>query len=199
MTKLDDRPKGERRRRQLVDAGVALLAEGGWPAVTTRAVAERAGANVGLIHYHFGALGALHEAVARQAGNMVVAPFLDELLAAPDERAVLAAARGLQSAPVDPTTVRLSVELMAGGLRDPALGEALRDELRIAREGIAAWLGRVHPGWSPGRRAGTAAVVAALIDGLLMHRMIDPDLSLDESLGALEEALREPSAPAAPA
>ncbi|MBE1537925.1 TetR/AcrR family transcriptional regulator [Actinomadura algeriensis] len=189
MTNLADRPKGERRRRRLVDAGVALLAEGGWPAVTTRAVAERAGANVGLIHYHFGGLGALHEAIARQAGNTVVAPFLDELFAAPDERAVLAAARRLQGSSVDPGTVRLSVELMAGALREPALGEALRDELRAAREGIAGWLGRVHPDWPPGRRAGMAAVIAALIDGLLLHHMVDPELSLDDALGALEESL----------
>jgi AcrR family transcriptional regulator len=57
VTNLVDRPisaRGQRRWEQLVEAGVAVLADGGWPAVTTRAVAGRAGANVALIHYHFG-------------------------------------------------------------------------------------------------------------------------------------------------
>ena len=52
-----------------MDAGVALLCEQGWSFVTTHGVAERAGTNAGLIHYHFGGLPRLHEAIARRAGE----------------------------------------------------------------------------------------------------------------------------------
>ena len=77
MTNLADRPnsaRGDRRREQLVETGIALLDEQGWPGVTTRAVAERAGTNPGLIHYHFGGLPGLHAAIFRRATDLVVNP-----------------------------------------------------------------------------------------------------------------------------
>ncbi|MEO3885479.1 TetR/AcrR family transcriptional regulator [Nonomuraea sp. B5E05] len=65
MTNLADRPnlpRGDRRREQLVAAGIAVLRDDGWQGVTTRAVAQRAGTNPGLIHYHFGGLAGLRSA-----------------------------------------------------------------------------------------------------------------------------------------
>lgn len=41
------------RRRQLIDAAVAILIEEGPPALTARAIAARAGAPVGTVHYAF--------------------------------------------------------------------------------------------------------------------------------------------------
>jgi TetR/AcrR family transcriptional regulator, regulator of biofilm formation and stress response len=43
----------EDRRRQLIDAAVSLLLEQGPPALTARAIAARAGAPVGTVHYAF--------------------------------------------------------------------------------------------------------------------------------------------------
>ena len=48
-------------RRRIEAAAVALVAERGWDAATTRAVAERAGVNRGLVHYHFESIDALLE------------------------------------------------------------------------------------------------------------------------------------------
>ncbi|WP_158889201.1 TetR/AcrR family transcriptional regulator [Amycolatopsis anabasis] len=193
MSKLVERPssgRGQRRREQLIEAGVELLAEGGWPAVTTRAVAERGAANTGLIHYHFGGLPGLHAAIARKAGDAVAAPAVESLLAAADSAAALEALRrGVREATADEKVQRLAVELLAGAMRDPELGGALRDGLREAREQIAAWLARLHPRWSPDRRAGMATLVAALIDGLTMHLMLDDELGVDAALDALEQAI----------
>jgi AcrR family transcriptional regulator len=193
VTNLVDRPtstRGRRRRDQLIEAGFTLLAEGGWPAVTTRAVAERAGTNVGLIHYHFGGLPGLHEAIARRAGDEIVGSVVDALVAAPDPSAALDRVRALVPATTgDGPRMRLAVEVMAGALRDPVLGEVLRQELRRARERIGARLAELRPSWSDERRAGAAIVVVALVDGLLLHRLLDTTLPVDEALTALGDLL----------
>ncbi|MEU4513504.1 TetR family transcriptional regulator C-terminal domain-containing protein [Nonomuraea wenchangensis] len=191
MAKLGDRPssaRGNRRREQLVEAGIALLCEGGWPAITTRAVAERAATRPALIHYHFGGLPGLRTAIARRAGELIIGRFLDELLAAEDERQALAVAQRLMpEATGDERTIRLGVELIAGAMRDPALGDVLRDDLRKARERLDRRLGELHPEWSPGRRSGVATLVAALIDGLMLHRMLDPRLETGEAMAVIED------------
>lgn len=193
MANLVDRStstRGLRRREQLVSAGVLLLADGGWPAVTTRAVAERAGTNVGLIHYHFGGLPGLHAAIARQAGDEIITPVVDALLAAPNPHAALDTVRNLVPATTgDGQRMRLAVELMAGSLRDPVLGEVLRDGLRQARVRIGARLGELHPSWSEARRTGAATAIVALLDGLMLHRLLDTSLPVDEALTALGDLL----------
>ncbi|MFI6925313.1 TetR/AcrR family transcriptional regulator [Nonomuraea spiralis] len=195
MTNLADRPnsaRGDRRREQLVETGVALLREHGWPGVTTRAVAERAGTNPGLIHYHFGGLPGLHEAIFRRATDLVVTPLVTELLNAEDERAALTLMRAMpdRTAADEPTT-RLAAELIVGATRDPALGVVLRDELRRARGLIATRLASLRPGWTAARLDGVATLVTAAIDGLMLHYMIDPDLPVDAALSAVEDLLEE--------
>lgn len=197
MTKLVDRPnshRGHRRREQLINAGVTLLADGGWPAVTTRAVAERAGTNVGLIHYHFGGLPGLHVAIARKAGEEIFTPVVDALLEVQDPNAALDTVRDLVPATTgDSQTMRLAVELMAGALRDPALGDVLRDELRQARAQVDERLGELHPSWSEVRRTGAATVIVALLDGLMLHRLLDATLPVDEALAALSDLIGDRS------
>lgn len=175
-----------------MDAGIALLCERGWPAVTTRGVAERADSRPALIHYHFGGLPGLHAAIARRAGDLIINPLVAELLGAVDERAALAVVRqSLPQATGDERTTRLAVELIAGAMRDPVLGEVLRDQLREARARIADRIGRLHPGWPPARLIGTATLIAASIDGLMLHYMLDPGMPVGEALGAVEDLLGE--------
>ncbi|MFI6575289.1 TetR/AcrR family transcriptional regulator [Nocardiopsis sp. NPDC050513] len=173
-----------------MEAGLALLAEGGWPAVTTRAVAARGGANVGLIHYHFGGLPALRLEIARRAGDTVMTPVVEALLAAPDARSALDAMRGVVPRVTgDERVVRLSVELIAGAIRQPELGDALREGLREARGQVADWLGTLHPHWPAERRAGAAMLVAALLDGMVLHHLLDAELSVEPALAALGELI----------
>lgn len=173
-----------------MDAGIALLGREGWPGVSTRAVAEHAGTNPGLIHYHFGGLAGLHAEVFRQATDLVLGPMLAELLAAPDERAALETMRGmLTRLPADEHATRLAAELIMGATRDPALGAVLRDELRRARARIADRLRELHPGWPRSRSAGVAALIVASIDGLMLHHMIDDELPVGDVLSVVGELL----------
>ncbi|WP_207922476.1 hypothetical protein [Micromonospora sp. KC606] len=54
----------------------------------------------------------------------------------------------------DEKVLRLAVELMAGAMRTPELGDALRLGLREARGQIADWLGALNPQWPAERRTG---------------------------------------------
>jgi AcrR family transcriptional regulator len=53
----------ERRRRDLLDAAFAIVAERGLEGLRTRDVAERAGVNIATLHYYFGTKEALVEAL----------------------------------------------------------------------------------------------------------------------------------------
>lgn len=169
-----------------MEAGVALLAEGGWPAVTTRAVAGRAGANVALIHYHFGGLPALHAAIAHRAAGEVLTPIVDVLVAAAGPADAVETLRRLLPATTgNDRVLRLVVELVAGAGRDPVLGQALQEALRTARARLAERLGELYPRWTPERRSGVATVALALLDGLMLHYLLDRELPAREALAAL--------------
>ena len=178
-------PRGRARRDQLVRTGLDLLAEGGWPAVTARAVADRAGIRPGLLHHYFNGLPGLHVAVAQRAGEMIVDPVLDALLAAPDPAAAVAA---LRAAVPDLTAaerpLRLAAELLVRALRDPRMGAERRDWTRAVRGRVADRLAETCPDWPAERRDGTALLVTALLDGLMLQLILDPELPADRALAA---------------
>lgn len=62
-------PKGERRRRTLIEAAAALLTEGGFDAVRHRAVAERAGLPLASTTYYFDSLDDLIAAAVEHQGR----------------------------------------------------------------------------------------------------------------------------------
>lgn len=173
-------------------------------------MAERAGTNPGLIHYHFGGLPGLHAAIFRRGTDLLVGPLVDELMAVRDERDALVLIRALlpQTAGDEPasqqiagdqpaaglaagggSTSRLAAELIIGATRDPALGAMLRDELRRVRQQIAGRLRVLHPDWSAGQAMGVATLVVAAIDGLMLHCMIDAEVPVGEALDVAERLL----------
>jgi AcrR family transcriptional regulator len=58
---------GDKTRKRIIDAAGELAAERGFANVSTRAVAERAGENLGSIHYHFGSKEGLFREVVGEA------------------------------------------------------------------------------------------------------------------------------------
>src|SRR5689334_19155798 len=111
-------PRGRRRREQLLQIGVDLLAGGGWPAVTARAVAERGGIRPGLLHHYFGGLPGFHIAVAAHAHALVTEPLLNAVLAAPDMTNVATTAPQVVAARfTDARDLRLAREILGRALR----------------------------------------------------------------------------------
>ncbi|MES9608408.1 TetR family transcriptional regulator C-terminal domain-containing protein [Actinomadura sp. NPDC048032] len=180
-------PRGRARREQLVGIGLDLLAEGGWAALTARAVADRARIRPGLLHHYFNGLPGLHVAVAQRASETIVDPVVDALVAAPDTAAAL---RALRERVLDvlagERNLRLAAELLVRALRDPRMGAERRDWSRDARARVAARLEHLRPGWPAERREGTAMLFTAVLDGLILQLILEPDLPADPALHATE-------------
>ncbi|GAA4227568.1 TetR family transcriptional regulator [Actinomadura meridiana] len=186
-------PRGRARRDQLVRIGLDLLAEGGWSAITARAVADRARIRPGLLHHYFNGLPGLHVAVAQRASEMIVDPVVGALLAAPDTPAAVQALRALVPEMVaGERNLRLAAELLVRALRDPRMGAERRDWTRAVRGRVATRLEELCPDWPPERREGTAMLVTALLDGLMLQLILDPGVPADPALSATAALVGKP-------
>lgn len=179
-------PTSERgdTRDRLIAATVAVITENGWSGVTTRSVAERAGVNPALVHYHFGSVAALRQAAAMHTLEALAEPFLAALID-DDEPDVPAELRGMLDATIgmelDQPGAAVVIEAMLQAPRDPELAVQARTMLHKFRELVAERLtigqasGQVRSGLDP---AGAATLLVALLDGLLLHRLIEPSMDI---------------------
>ncbi|MCO1655529.1 TetR/AcrR family transcriptional regulator [Pseudonocardia humida] len=178
--------KGEQVRHRLRRAAVELIAERGWRAVTTRAVAERAGVGQGLVHYHFTSVEALLREAALGLMRAVVeqaAEPMDRAAGADEGMRLLLGALDAHTGTDPASLVFLETYLAAG--RDAALGGEVRGIVVAFRERTTRWLERCGTA-EPER---TAAVLAAAVDGLLLHRGLDPSLTGGSARPVLERLL----------
>ncbi|MBP2368290.1 TetR/AcrR family transcriptional regulator [Pseudonocardia parietis] len=166
--------RGHEVRQRLLDAAAELIAERGWAAVSTRAVAERAGVAPGLVHYHFTSVQELLSRAAIAVMHRVTVETGPLLAGAgdPGELAeALVASLGAYSG-TDPVSV-LFVETYLAATRDPELRAGVAEVIAQFRSGLAirlAELGLADP-------ESTAAVLCAAIDGLVLQQALDPTLS----------------------
>lgn len=178
---------------RILAATIALLGEIGWGQITTRKVAQRANVNNALIHYYFGTKSKL---MIEAATQVLLQQFGEPLtlLADPDTPvadAVAASIAWLGNTDLDPSQLRTLSEITVNGLREPVLAGLSRSMLA---EGRAALTDRLmHDGFDRTRAEGAATIVFALLDGLLLHRIIDPDLRFDVVPKALSPLFRKES------
>lgn len=166
--------RGREVRQKLLGAAVELIPELGWNAVSTRNLAERAGVAPGLVHYHFTSLPDLLRAAALGVMRDVAAgaaPMFEraETLDAGVEQMLgsLDAYTGR-----DPVSL-LFTEVYLASTRDETLRVELSGLVADFRRDLAQWLGK-H---GVDRPADTAAVLAAAIDGVMLHRALNPELT----------------------
>lgn len=168
--------RGRATRARLLDAAAQLVPEVGWGAVSTRLVAERAGVNPGLVHYHFSSVpDLLREAVMRTARELVFR-LVDILSQATDVRAGVDTLFGYLRpyTGTDPASLLL-VEGFLASTRDDALRAEFAALIEQIRQRLAEWLAACgHPDPIP-----AAGVLAALIDGLMLHRAVLPGMDLE--------------------
>jgi AcrR family transcriptional regulator len=175
--------QGRAVRARLLEAAVALIAERGWSGVSTRVLAERAGVGSGLVHYHFASLQALLTEAAIGTMRAVagsIGPLLDQATGPADAMRLLMASLDEYTGR-DPVSA-VFTETYLAATRDPVLHSAVAEVAADFRARFAAWL-RDHDVPAPD---GTAAVLAAAVDGLLLHRALDPALSADVVIPVLE-------------
>jgi AcrR family transcriptional regulator len=119
--------RGQATRDRIVDAAREVLIEHGHGGASTRAVADRAGVRLSLVHYHFGGKqGLLVEVLARE--NEQLLERQRALFAAPGPLAEKwRIACDLLDEDVGSGYVRLLWELWSAGLADPELAAGWRE------------------------------------------------------------------------
>ncbi|MGH3757379.1 TetR/AcrR family transcriptional regulator [Actinophytocola sp.] len=183
--------RGREVRARLLEAAAALIGERGWSAVSTRTLAERAGVGPGLVHYHFASLHALLTEAAVDTMREVTAAVRPLLAAAgtPADAVRLLMASLDEYTGRDPAS-RMFVETYLAATRDRALREAVASVLDDLRAEFTTWL-RAQEVADP---EGTAVVLAAAVDGLLLHRALDAGITADAVTPVLTRLVRDDSA-----
>lgn len=167
-----------RAKELLLHAAAELIAEVGWGNVSSRMVAERAGVNNALVHYHFDSMDDL---LRRAAAQVLTQAFGAPTRAAwrPDVAGGMrAAVQWLDRLDIDATEVGVLAESLVQARRDPALRQHAASELEALRTELTRVIetGGGHLATLGSR--GTATLLLAALDGLLLHRMVDPELNL---------------------
>jgi len=172
--------RGAATRVRLLASAAQLIAERGWGEVTTRMVAQRAGVNAGLVHYHFGSMDALLREAALGRLEPELAGALEPLTAdRPVEDALREAVAGLDHFDLASQPGILMAEVLLRATRDPAVARAMGEQITTYRTDLerrlvsAAAAGEVR---SDVRPDVMAMVITATLDGLLLQRMADPQL-----------------------
>lgn len=174
--------RGRQVRQLLLATAAGLIAERGWTAVSTRMIAERAGVAAGVVHYHFASVQALLREAALATIQDVLDRMLPALAAAGTADQVLATmlASLNEYDGRDPTSSLLTEAYLAA-TRDDSLRTALGAAVGQFRQVLADRLARA------GVEApeATGALLAAAIEGLLLHRTLLPGPAIAELLPAL--------------
>ncbi|GAA1118789.1 TetR/AcrR family transcriptional regulator [Nocardiopsis metallicus] len=177
-------------RERLLTAASELIAERGWSAVSTRVLAERAGVGAGLVHYHFPSLNALLNEAALGVMASVAEQTLAQLEGTTPQEGLDLALAALDAYPGDDPASTLFVEAYLAAGRDAELRRGITAVLERFRAPLADWLragGIADP-------EATARVLASAVDGVMLHRALDP--ALDAS--AVAPVLRRLLVPAHP-
>ncbi len=188
---VDQRPTATRAR--ILGATVELIAEIGWQQLTTRRIAARAGVNQALVHYHFGSMDALlRQAMIAALEREMAEPTAGLLQSESPGEGIRQLSDWLRAFdPGSPTAV-LSAEALAYATRDPQVRRWTADLLGNVHRSLedsvtlAQKEGRLR---SDVPAAGVALLTAALVDGLIFHRLIDPGLDVEELALTLDVAL----------
>ncbi|XVQ82062.1 TetR/AcrR family transcriptional regulator [Microbispora siamensis] len=184
--------RGRTTRQRLLGAAAALIAEVGWGGVSTRMVAERAGVAPGVVHYHFASLPDLLIAASTGVARAMLEELTGRLAEQPDPETGVEWLLGELSryTGTDPASL-LIVEMYLAAARLPDLRDRLHEIVADSRARVAAWLReRGHSAGRPGDAEATAAVLVAAVDGLVLHRGLDPALDLAALAGPLRAMVR---------
>jgi TetR/AcrR family transcriptional regulator, regulator of biofilm formation and stress response len=188
-----------RTRERLLHATVALMAEIGFDRVRTRSIAERAGVNPALVHYHFGSVASLVMEAAQDALLRTLGPSLEALQSgATIQASIRAILRWVERHGEDAPGSTILAEAMVKATRNAAFRrwatkasrrfrQVILDRLRAARDA-----GELDPAID---LPAAAIVLAAALDGLLFHRLVDPTLDVMQVARPLEAMLCGPRRP----
>ena len=194
------RPKGDKRirtRAALLEAARALIREKGYERTTLEAVAERAGMTTGAIYGNFKNRGEL----LIELGHTYWAPVKPKLQpGATFPEAMRALAEATLEAIPDRTAAAVGrLSGLAYALSNEDLRGRVHATTAVSYQAGAEWLRRLGDERDlPMPAEQLVRVIHALIEGLVLQRILTPDLCPDEVFFAAFEALAHPRGPASP-
>ena len=159
--------RGRSTRAQLITAATDVLREHGYAGASMRAVAERAGVRLSLVHYHFGSkqglLVAVMEELTAELLERQQTMFTEDRPFADQWRTACEYLRE----DVRSGYVRILWELWAAGLSDPELAERWRATQRGWRDLVEARLERLESDGVelPMRPRALTTLIANLFEG----------------------------------
>lgn len=168
------RPSREEVRRRLLDAAAEVLVTHGYGAASVEVITEAAGLSRGALYSNFADKDDLYLDLLDEIERNQIA----ELAAIFEEHQDLGrflerlAARGRAGVHDSRSHVILHTELWLLAMRNPEVRERLATIHRRGIEAIATLVRDADIDLSPDE---IAATVAAVSDGLLMQRLLDPD------------------------
>ncbi len=181
-----------------MNATVELMAEVGIDRVRARAIAERAAVNSALVHYHFGTMSALVVEAAQHALISELGPSIDAFASGATIRdGIMAILDWIVENGRTPGATILA-EAMVKATRDSTFRSWSRNASRRFR---ALILERLEQGRDAGEidpdldLQATAMLLAAALDGLLFHHLVDPKLDVTQVAEPIGAMLRPPVAP----
>lgn len=182
------RDPGGGMREAILDAAVDAIADLGWGNVTTRRIAERAGVNNALIHYYFGSKDELlRRAVTERFAADFEAPLAALSTAGDIHQGIDAFFDAIERFAGD-ARLLVSTEAILQGMRDPVIRRWATD---VIGEGVRGLAGLVADGQTTGAVAsgidpeGSALVLVAALDSLVLYRLVDDELDLTGARKAL--------------
>jgi len=174
-------------RNRLLDAAVAVVATRGWEGATSRTLAAEAGVNLALINYHF-----------QSKDNLLVAGLEHAMLrlealgpmpvggGAPDLADLHGVAGGFVAAVREAPEAQMLFEALLHARHNPQVAAAIVGHLEAFRAYATRCVqhsaGRSEPN---AEDRGLGVALAAILDGLLLHALVDPTLDMRAALGAL--------------
>jgi AcrR family transcriptional regulator len=179
--------RGKVTRGRILAATAELIAEAGWSGFSTRDIAARAGVTQGVVTYHWRSKEELVREAALAATARSLEPVVAALREGPAVHAALERFLGLIDAMRrQPALTALLFETMLHAGRDEALRAALKALLRDFRESLAVALARDGLSQAETR----AAALAAALDGLLLHAVVDDELDVAAAAGVLRALVK---------
>ncbi|QYN35109.1 TetR/AcrR family transcriptional regulator [Pseudonocardia sp. DSM 110487] len=164
-------------REDLLAGAITCLKEKGWARTTVRDIAAAAGVSHAAIGYHYGSREALLTAALIQA----IDEWGSEIDSAVSARSLADGYETFWDETVRSYATHLpmwraTIDALLQAEHNPALRAQLSDGQRQGREGIAAGLLGIEESAVTDEQARTiGAVQSALISGVLMQHLLDPD------------------------
>lgn len=178
--------RSEETKRKLLDAARDLIVECGWSSVSNRAISERAGVNLALISYHFGGKKKLLSMMLDRAVREITDAYTPSDDGNDLNGFLSSAIEVVPGLAQDPNVRVLAVALLEATF-DEELAVAVRRNLSALREQIEGIV--IESGVSRAKSKGLSTALAALLDGILIHFLLDPKTDIQGAAKSISDLL----------